>query len=278
MRYKIRPVKTDYWRSGTNYLQEILKATDGVIEDKDIIIVSEKAISTSKGNLVDESRVKPTPLSYFLATFWMRIMWGFILGRLCRFKPESVMHFRNYPVENGARHKQLAFRYAGILQSLKHASEGGIDISNLPYSYACLPLKNPSEEAFIIAQEIKKATKKNATIIIADTDSTFTFRNFHFSARNSTMSRIRSIGGVIAFIIGRALSLRQRATPLASSGAPISVEEALELSEIAHHKRGYGIGRTVYDSAKTFNVEPDKITWDMLNSVPHYPIVIARRG
>ena len=42
------------------------------------------------------------------------------------------------------------------MQALKYGSEGGIDISNVPFSYACLPLKNPKEEAERIQENVKE--------------------------------------------------------------------------------------------------------------------------
>lgn len=277
MKYKIKRIKTAYWKPGTNYLRIVLKAIDEIVENGDAIIISEKAISTAKGNLVDESKIRPSLLSRFIAKCWMRNVWGLFLGNVSHFKPESIYHFRHYPLEKGACHKQLALRYSGLLQSLKHASEGGIDISNLPFAYACLPLDTPEIEAQNIYMEIKKRTEKETIVIIADTDSTFSFYNFHMSVRKTAVKGIKSFGGTLSFIFGRALRLKQRATPLAVVGLPVSVEEALELSEIAHHKRGYGAGRTVYDSASFFSVEPNETTWEMLERVDHYPIVIIRR-
>ena len=56
-----------------------------------------------------------------------------------------LVRLRNYPLESGSRHKQLALEQAGVLQALMFGSEGGIDGSNLPYAYVSLPLKTPMQ-------------------------------------------------------------------------------------------------------------------------------------
>jgi len=276
MRYLIKRTRSSYWKPGTNYSEAISKSVERIVEDGDAIVASEKAISTSKGNLIDESKIHAGLVSRIIAKYWMRYVWGYFLGRICRLKPESILHLRNYPREEGSRHKQLALRYAGLLQSLKHGSEGGVDLSNLPYTYACLPLENPVDDARKILSEVKARTGKNVTVIIADTDSTFTFHSVHISTRKTSVKGIRPFGGVLSFIAGRMLKLRQRATPLAVAGSA-NVEEALELSEIAHHKRGYGAGRTVWDVVAPLQAKSGEVTWEMLEKVDHYPIVIIRR-
>ena len=70
--------------------------------------------------------------------------------------------------------------------------------------------------------------------------------------------------------------MEKRATPLAVAGSQITTEEALEIAKIANRTRGAGAGRTVWDMAKTFNVELTGVTWKMLESVEHRPIVVIR--
>jgi F420-0:gamma-glutamyl ligase-like protein len=176
----------------------------------------------------------------------------------------------------GSRHKQAALRYAGFLQALMFGSEGGIDGSNLAYSYVSLPLK----DAFGIAEEIRKQIwlrlGKKVSVIIADTDKTFSFRNFHFTPRPKPVKGIHSFGGFITYVIGRMFKLRKRATPIAVVGCRISVEKALEIAEIANRSRGFGAGRTVWDMAEKFKVELNEVSWEMLETVKHKPIVIVR--
>lgn len=277
MKYKVKPIKTKYWLPGENYIDIIVKAINCKIADEDIITISEKAISTAKGNIIDESKVRPSSLAKFIAFYVMRIIWGYILANISRLKYETIWHLRNYPKKEGAAHKQVALKYGGLLQALKYGSEWGIDISNLPYEYACLPLQDPEDEAIRIFREIKSKVNKNITLIIVDTDLTFSIGGFHFTARPKPIKGIRSFGGAISFILGRALKLRQRATPLALVGTNLGIEEVLEIAELSHHSRGYGSGRSVWNMVHRFNTELTNITWKMLEGIDHYPIVLVRR-
>ena len=274
---KYRAVKSIYWRPGDNHISLILNSIRKLLRDGDVVVVSEKAVATAKGNIINEEAVRPGFLAHLLSRFWMRIFWGYFLGRLCRFRKETIERLRNYPIEEGSRHKQVVLDNAGFFQALKYGSEGGIDLSNLPYSYACLPLENPEEEARHILDQISKETGKRVTVVIADTDSTFSFRGFHFTTRPHTIGGIKSFKSSIPFIFGRMLKLKQRATPLAVAGSKISAEEALRFSEIAHRARGYGAGRTVWDGAEKFGVGMSEISWEMLERINHHPIVLIRR-
>jgi F420-0:gamma-glutamyl ligase-like protein len=91
------------------------------------------------------------------------------------------------------------------------------------------------------------------------------------------MRGIWSVGGVLAYVLGRALKLRQRATPVAVSGAPVSVEQALVVAAVANRSRGVGAGRTIWAMAATFQVPVTRVSWAMLEGVEHRPIVIVRR-
>jgi F420-0:gamma-glutamyl ligase-like protein len=274
---RFRAVKTKYWRPGENYLQDILVTAQKYSQDGDILAISEKALSVAKGNVVDESKATAGLLATILVKFVMRFLWGQFLGRLCHFKEVTLSRLRNYPLKEGAAHKQVVMQHAGFFQALKYGSEGGIDMSNLPYSYACLPLPNPHEEAIRIQKAIKANTNLALIVVISDTDSTFSYRNFHFTSRPNPLRGITSFGGAIAFVVGRAFKLKQRATPLAVAGSAITVEEALKIAEVAHHARGSGAGRTVWDMTRRFDVTFSSITWALLEKVDHYPLVLIRK-
>jgi F420-0:gamma-glutamyl ligase-like protein len=274
---KVKAVKTKFWRPNEDFLKIIVESVQSFLRNGDIVVISEKAISTSLGNIVDESKVVPGFLAKFLVIIWMRLFWGFFLGNICRFKESSINHFRFYPLKEGSSHKQVVLRCSGFLSALKYGSEGGIDISNMPSSLACLPLEKPQILARQIYEKLKKKTGKNLTVIISDTDSTFSFHNIHFTSHPHPIKGIINFGGVLPFILGRALNVRQRATPLAVEGVKVEVEEAILFAEIAHHIRGSGAGRTVWDMSKRYNVNFSEITWNMLDLVKHFPIVLLRR-
>jgi len=277
-RYKIVAVATPYWKPGEDYLKQIVDHIENRIEDGDLVTISEKAISTALGNIVDESAVQPSSFARFLAKYWMRVVWGYVLGPLCRLRKKTIQRFRSYPLEEGSAHKQVTLEHAGILQALMHGSEGGIDASNLPYFYVSLPLVNASRIAEEIRRHIKSKLGKNVVVMIVDTDKTYSLRGFHFTPRPKPIKGIHSFGGFIAYGIGRFFKMNRRATPIAVAGSKMRVEEALEIAEIANRARGFGAGRTVWDMAETFRVPITCVTWDMLNKVEHKPIVIVKRA
>jgi F420-0:gamma-glutamyl ligase-like protein len=275
-KYKALAVTTGYWRPRENYTEKIVEGVRGKIRDGDFIAISEKAIATATGNIVDESVVKASLNARLIARYWMRVAWGHLLGRLCHFQGKPLQRLREYPLETGSRHKQVALHYAGLLQALMFGSEGGIDGSNLAYSYVSLPLKDARVAAEELRRQIQLRLRKKVFVLIVDTDKTYSLRYFHFTPRPNPIKGIHSFGGFIVYVTGRMFRLRKRATPIAVSGCSISVEEALEVAEIANRARGYGAGRTVWEMAEKFNVDVDDVSWEMLETVRHKPIVIVR--
>jgi len=275
-RYKAVAVESRYWKPGDDYIKQLIKAIENIVEDGDFVTVSEKAVSTALGNLVDEKNVEPSRLARLIAKYWMRIIWPYVLGPICHLRQETIQFLRSYPTEEGSLHKQVALMHNGFLQALMHGSEGAIDGSNLPYSYVSLPLENAQKIAQELRERIRSELGKNVTVTIVDTDKTYSLKGFHFTPRPKPLKGIHSFGGFLAYVAGRALKLKKRATPLAVAGSQITTEEALEIAKIANRTRGTGAGRTVWDMAKTFNVNLTAVTWKMLNSVKHRPIVIIR--
>lgn len=277
MKFKAIKVRTAYWRPGTDYIMEIVRVVSGLAQEGDIVTVSEKAISTASGLLLDESKVKPGWLARFLSVFWMRRIWGGPLGRLTRLREKTITRLRGYPIREGAAHKHLAIRYVGLLQALRHYSEGGIDASNLPYSLVSLPLKRPSREAEKIRNALVSSTGLSLSVMIVDGDTTYSWRNLHLAPRRVEIPGLIHVGGFLTFLIGRTLGFKARATPLAISGEDLNPDLALELAEAAHRIRGHGAGRTVWDMSKRFGVGPSQVTWEMMDRANHSPIVILRK-
>lgn len=273
---KTRPIRTPYWRPGCDYTAIIVRAIRPHLRDGDIVVISEKAISTARGQIVDEARMIPSLLAKVIARVWMPVVWGYILGPLCRFRAPTIHRLRSYPPREGAAHKQVALRYAGLLHALKYGSEGGIDLSNLPFSYAALPLEDSLQEVELIRSRIEETMRRKVTVMISDTDSTFSLGGIHFTSRPNPLRGIHYLPGPLLFVLGRALKLRQRATPLAVAGSNLDVEEALDIAERAHHARGYGAGRTVWDMVEGSAVGVAGATWEMLSRSRHYPIVLVR--
>jgi F420-0:gamma-glutamyl ligase-like protein len=278
VKYHALAVTTKYWKPREDYLNEIIETIAKRVDDGDFVVVSEKAISTALSNIVDESSVRAGFSARLLSKAWMRIIWGYFLGVVCHFGQKLVRRLREYPFEAGSRHKQVVLQRAGLLQALMFGSEGGIDGSNLPYSYVSLPVKNAHELAEEIRQRIWLKLKKKAIVIIVDTDKTYSFRNFHFTPRPKPMKGIHSLGGICAYIIGRFFKLKKRPTPLAVVGCRLQAEEALKIASIADRARGPGSGATVWDMASRFRVEVTGVSWDMLVKIRHKPIVIVRKA
>jgi F420-0:gamma-glutamyl ligase-like protein len=275
-KYKALAVATKYWRTGEDYLERITEGVKGKILNGDFVVLSEKAISTALNNIVDEKNVKPSLSAKIIAKWWMPTIWGYFLGPLCHFQNRLLQRLRAYPFEPGSRHKQVALQYAGLLQALMFGSEGGIDGSNLPYSYVSLPLNNADLIAEKIRKQILLKLRKKVFVIITDTDKTYSFRNFHFTPRPKPIKGIHSLGGFIAYVVGRMFKLKRRATPIAVAGCKMQVEKALEIAKVANRARGFGAGRTVWDMAAMFKVDLANVSWEMLEAVKHKPIVIVR--
>ena len=275
--YKALAVTTSYWKPNDNYQAKIVEALAGRIQNGDFVVVSEKALSVALGKIIDETNIQPSNAAKFLAGFWMQKVWGYPLGVFCGFGQRLLKRLRQYPAKAGSRHKQVAFQYAGVFQALMFGSEGGIDGSNLAYSFVSLPLSNPAELAQQIQSQISQEIGKRVCIIIADTDKTYTLRNFYFTPRPNPLTGIKSVGGIAAYAVGRLLKLKKSSTPLAVAGCSLAPSQALAITNIADRARGAGSGATVWDMAARFHVPLEKVTWDMLKKIKHKPIVIVRK-
>ncbi len=274
--YVTRTLRTKYWLPGTDYIRNIVEFVKTNAKENDFIVISEKAISTAQCRLVNEEKITSGLSAKFLANFWMRKIWGFILGVMTRLSRANIDRLRKYPVEVGAAHKQTVLIYSGPFYALKNFSEGGIDVSNLPYQYACLPLKEPKIIARNISSNIFKKAHKRVIVIISDSDKTFSFRNIHFSSRPTSVKGIFNIGPC-AYFLGRFFKMRPRSTPIAISRDEIDAEYALRISAISNKARRSGAGRTVWDVANRFGVGITKVTWEMLQNSVHRPVVIVRK-
>jgi F420-0:gamma-glutamyl ligase-like protein len=277
-RYYALALTTKYWTPKTDYVREVVLVVKEKIVDGDFVVVSEKALSTAQGNIVDENNFNPTLTAKILARAWMPLAWGYILGVACHFGKRLLRRIRDYPADTGSRHKQVALQYAGFRQALMFGSEGGIDGSNLPYSLVSLPLRDSYAAAEAIRIQIRETLGKAVTVVVVDTDKTYSFRNFHFTPRPKPISGINSRGGLVVYVFGKLFKLRKRPTPLAVAGLRLHAEDALTIAKVADRARGPGSGATVWDMAARFKVSTTGVTWDMLTQMKHKPVVIVRRA
>jgi F420-0:gamma-glutamyl ligase-like protein len=135
---------------------------------------------------------------------------------------------------------------------------------------------NAADMANSLRLSLLRLTGKNVITMIVDSDKTYSFRGFHFTPRPMPLRGIVSLG-IFAYILGRFLKLKRRATPLAVSGCNIGVDDALDIAELADRARGFGAGRTAWEMAERYGVGITCVTWKMLSSIRHYPIVIVRK-
>lgn len=276
MKLQIRKIKTRYWRPGTPVIEEILSNIDGGISDGVYLVISEKALAVASSLIVDESKVKSGIISKLIAKIWMRRIWGGPLGKITGLKQKTMTNLKNYPIDYGARHKQLALRNVGLLQALRHYSEGGIDASNLPYSLVSLPLVEPKKIAYRIREEILRKKGLSLNIIIADGDSTFSWRNLHIAPRRVWTPGFIHFGGFFSYVLGRLFHLRTRPTPVAYVGEPLNPDRVLWLTRTAHRAAEPGGGRTVWGMSTRFSTGLTGVTYEMLDSVEHTPIIVIR--
>jgi len=269
-------IPTGYWKPGHDHLTTISYTVAPKLQMSDVLVLSEKAISVATGRIVDEAQIKPGFTARLLARFWMRLFWGCLLAPICRLSKLTTRRLRSYPLQEGAAHKQLALRHVGFLGALRHGSEGGIDVSNVPYSYASLPLERPDEAAKSILETLRRTNPVDMTVLIVDSDKTYTWRNLHICPRSTTVRDIVNLG-LLAYVAGRAFRLRPRSTPVAIAGKLLSVEEALRAAALANKARGSGSGRTAWDMAERFGVGLTEVTWESLTKIKHRPIVIVRK-
>jgi len=277
LKLKAIRVRTRYWRPGKDHLREIVAAVRDLVEDGDIITVSEKAISTAKGLLIDESTIRAGKIANLLASVWMRKIWGGPLGRLTKLRKKTIERIRDFPIVAGASHKQVAIRYVGLLQALRHYSEGGIDASNLPYALVSLPLGDPDVEAARIREALEVDTGRKVSVMIVDGDTTYSWRSLHLTPRRVGVPGLVHFGGFLTFVVGRMLGFKSRSTPIGLSGEVLNPDWALTLANVAHRVQGHGAGRTVWDMAERLGTDLTGVTWEMLDRVVHAPIVILRR-
>ena len=275
-RYYALPLATRFWRPGADYLNTIVQAVQKSVKDGDFVVVSEKALSTALGNMLDEDQFAPSFTAHLLARYWMRWGWGYCIGIACGFGQRLLKRLRTYPADSGSRHKQAALQQSGLTQALMFGSEAGIDGSNLPYTLVSLPLPDAYAISEQIRRQIRHSIGKKVAVMIVDTDKTYTLRNFHFTPRPNPIKGICARGSVIVYVLGRLLKLRRRPTPLAVSGCTIPAENALVIANVADRARGPGSGATVWDMAARFKVNTTEVSWEMLEAIKHKPIVLVR--
>ncbi|MEM4424577.1 MAG: coenzyme F420-0:L-glutamate ligase [Candidatus Nezhaarchaeales archaeon] len=275
------PLRSNVWRPGTKYKEKIAELVSGVVSSGDYVVISEKALSVALGLLYDESSIKSDPYSKLITYLTTNVLWGLLLSRLCRLSNETISLLRRYPLLEGSRHKKLALRIGGILQAFKPTSEAGIDATNLPRHLVSLPLNEPFKVADEIRSYLFQELKVDVRVAIVDSDKCYRLKpipKLILTSRKSGLPLSMNLG-VISFLIARSLNnlFSPYATPVGFSPTTVDIDELLIVSELADRARGFGIGRTVHEVEKKLKVKAIEVTWDLLDSFPHYPVVVVKR-
>ncbi len=281
MRYELIPVRDRYWKIGSGAVRNALRALkDVTLADGDVVLLSEKAVAVAEGELIDESEYVPGRLARWLAKYWMRIVWGRILGPLLKdvmdppLRDETIENFRRYPLEEGARHKQMVLEEFGLKHALEPLSEAGVDVGNVPGTYAAPVPESAREVAEGLRERLMEERGVNVSVVVGDTDKTFELFGVKFTTIARAQPPIKAGTGVVGFLVGRLLARTLGPTPVAVAG-DLSVEEAIRLLERAENVRTKGAGRTVYDMVRKAG-DPSEVDEEFLSSFEHVPIVVAR--
>lgn len=274
-------LESKIWRPKTDFKRSIAELVKKVALDGDYIVISEKALSSALGLLYDESSIKIDPYSKVMTYLTTNLLWGFALSRVCKLSPETSLLLRKYPLTEGTRHKKLALRIGGILQALKPTSECGIDATNVPGSLVSLPLKNPFYVANDIRTYLEQELGINVQVVISDSDKCYQFKllpKLILSCRNIGIRSSINLG-FISFLVARLFNnfFSPYATPIGFSPLKLDTTELLIVAELADRARGFGIGRTIYEIEKKLKIKATELTWDILDSFPHYPVVVVKK-
>jgi len=282
-RIRIRVFKKPfkYWFPGCNFVREITSKYKGFLDDRSIIVITEKAVSIALGNIYDESVIKPEPISKYFTKTINSHLWGHIFYRLFRRGEDFLQITGEIPLECLAAHKKLSVKYGGLLHFIKPYSEAGIDTTNLPYYYVSLPLRNADKIAREIREEIVKLVGKDVYILLVDTDRTFKPRHISslaISTRPSYVKGIIDLGG-LGYILGRlfAEKFTEYPTPVAYDGYWLGLPRILKVAKIAEKSMGHGLGRTAIEMLRNLGKSSfDNVRWVDMNRIKHYPAVVIK--
>lgn len=149
----IVPVNIDAEINRGDNLVQMLADSAQDINDGDILVVAQKAVSKSEGQIVCLDDVKPTVLAHGIASGYEKD------ARVI----ELVMR----------EAKRLVRMKNGIIITQTHhgfvCANSGVDESNAPRGYAILLPKDPDASARRIRDEIKKTCGASVGVVISDT-------------------------------------------------------------------------------------------------------------
>jgi len=273
--YKVIPIETHYIKPNES-IDFMIEDISKLAEDGDYLVIAETPISVSQGRLVDEADYTPSFKATFLATYWSKYLWGYVLGPLLGIKERTIKNLRKLP-EESKRHKELVLQLYGWKHALKPASEAGIDLSNAPGTYVSLLPENPEKVAKEITEDIKNKTNNTVTTLIIDTDATYKRGNKYFTGLPIAIPGIEADKGVFGYTLGQ-LSENLGSTPLGCS-REITVDEAILIANVAedYQKSLSTAMETIYSVKEVLGSDTDGVTVESLDSIIHTPAVLIRK-
>ena len=273
--YKVIPIETHYIKPNES-IDFMIEDISKLAEEGDYLVIAETPISVSQGRLVDEADYTPSLKATFLATYWSKYFWGYVLGPLLGIKERTIKNLRKLP-EESKRHKEVVLQLYGWKHALKPASEAGIDLSNAPGTCVSLLPENPEKVAKEITEDIKSKTNNTITTLIIDTDATYRRGNKYFTGLPIAIPGIEADKGVFGYTLGQ-LSENLGSTPLGCS-REIDVDEAIEIANVAedYQKSLSTAMETIYSVKDVLDSDTHEVTVESLDSIIHTPAVLIRK-
>ena len=273
--YQVIPIETHYIKPNES-IDFMIDDISKLANEGDYLVIAETPISVSQGGLVDEADYTPSLKATFLATYWSKYFWGYVLGPILGIKERTIKNLRKLP-EESKRHKEVVLQLYGWKHALKPASEAGIDLSNAPGTCVSLLPENPEKVAKEITEEIKNKTNNTITTLIIDTDATYRRGNKYFTGLPIAIPGIEADKGVFGYTLGQ-LSENLGSTPLGCS-RDIGVDEAIERANVAedYQKSLSTAMETIYSVKDVLDSDTHEVTVESLDSIIHTPAVLIRK-
>lgn len=273
--YKVIPIETHYIKPNES-IDFMIDDISKLANEGDYLVIAETPISVSQGRLVDEADYTPSLKATFLATYWSKYFWGYVLGPILGIKERTIKNLRKLP-EESKRHKEVVLQLYGWKHALKPASEAGIDLSNAPGTCVSLLPENPEKVAKEISADIKNKTSNTITTLIIDTDATYRRGNKYFTGLPIAIPGIEADKGVFGYTLGQ-LSENLGSTPLGCS-REIDVDEAIEIANVAedYQKSLSTAMETIYSVKDVLDSDTHEVTVESLDSIIHTPAVLIRK-
>ena len=273
--YRVIPIETHYIKPNES-IDFMIDDISKLANEWDYLVIAETPISVSQGRLVDEADYTPSLKATFLATYWSKYFWGYVLGPLLGIKERTIKNLRKLP-EESKRHKEVVLQLYGWKHALKPASEAGIDLSNAPGTCVSLLPENPEKVAKEISADIKNKTSNTITTLIIDTDVTYRRGNKYFTGLPIAIPGIEADKGVFGYTLGQ-LSENLGSTPLGCS-REIDVDEAIEIANVAedYQKSLSTAMETIYSVKDVLDSDTHEVTVESLDSIIHTPAVLIRK-